>query len=175
VDEGPEAATWGREATRWRREGPPGSCNIDPGTVSERPKDHVSKTCVGATPPWVQIPPVPPQKTPVHAGVFFFLGAPVVRLWCRFRSGRHVLRCRLLRCAQLKCVWNICRDHVPALIDWAAQSKASHRHVRGAPDRVNHCFALRTISTSAQMCGSKEIPEPQARQRSAAAALGGPH
>lgn len=41
--------------------GPPGSCKLFPGTVSERPKDHVSKTCVGATPPWVQIPPVPPQ------------------------------------------------------------------------------------------------------------------
>ena len=39
---------------------PPGSCKLFPGTVSERPKDHVSKTCVGATPPWVQIPPVPP-------------------------------------------------------------------------------------------------------------------
>ena len=41
--------------------GPPGSCKLFPGTVSERPKDHVSKTCVGATPPWVQIPPVPPK------------------------------------------------------------------------------------------------------------------
>jgi hypothetical protein len=29
------------------------------GGVSERPKEHASKACVGATPPWVQIPPPP--------------------------------------------------------------------------------------------------------------------
>ena len=34
---------------------------INDGTVSERPKVHVSKTCVGESPPWVQIPPVPPK------------------------------------------------------------------------------------------------------------------
>jgi hypothetical protein len=28
--------------------------------VSERPKEHASKACEGATPPWVQIPPLPP-------------------------------------------------------------------------------------------------------------------
>ena len=30
------------------------------GGVSERPKEHASKACVGVTPPWVQIPPPPP-------------------------------------------------------------------------------------------------------------------
>ena len=30
------------------------------GGVSERPKEHASKACVGASPPWVQIPPPPP-------------------------------------------------------------------------------------------------------------------
>ena len=29
------------------------------GGVSERPKEHASKACVGATPPWVRIPPPP--------------------------------------------------------------------------------------------------------------------
>jgi hypothetical protein len=29
------------------------------GGVSERPKEHASKACEGATPPWVQIPPPP--------------------------------------------------------------------------------------------------------------------
>ena len=32
------------------------------GSVSERPKEHASKACEGATPPWVQIPPLPPQN-----------------------------------------------------------------------------------------------------------------
>ena len=48
-----------------------GRCLIDPeaadsrsgtlrgGGVSERPKEHASKACEGATPPWVQIPPPP--------------------------------------------------------------------------------------------------------------------
>ncbi len=30
------------------------------GVVSERPKEHASKACEGASPPWVQIPPAPP-------------------------------------------------------------------------------------------------------------------
>ena len=30
------------------------------GGVSEWPKEHASKACVGETPPWVQIPPPPP-------------------------------------------------------------------------------------------------------------------
>ena len=36
-------------------------CNIGGGTVSERPKVQLSKSCVGESPPWVQIPPVPPE------------------------------------------------------------------------------------------------------------------
>src|SRR5690348_10424329 len=32
------------------------------GGVSERPKEHASKACEGATPPWVQIPPPPPTN-----------------------------------------------------------------------------------------------------------------
>jgi hypothetical protein len=31
------------------------------GAVSERPKEHASKACVGESPPWVQIPPAPPD------------------------------------------------------------------------------------------------------------------
>ena len=37
-----------------------GSGKVSPGGVSERPKEHASKACVGVTPPWVQIPPPPP-------------------------------------------------------------------------------------------------------------------
>src|SRR6478752_243654 len=32
------------------------------GSVSERPKEHASKACVGESPPWVQIPPAPPYS-----------------------------------------------------------------------------------------------------------------
>ena len=34
------------------------------GTVSERPKVQLSKSCVGESPPWVQIPPVPLFESP---------------------------------------------------------------------------------------------------------------
>ncbi len=34
------------------------------GSVSERPKVQHSKCCVGETPPWVQIPPLPPPEGP---------------------------------------------------------------------------------------------------------------
>ena len=37
-----------------------GSGNLCGGGVSERPKEHASKACEGASPPWVQIPPPPP-------------------------------------------------------------------------------------------------------------------
>ena len=42
------------------------SGNLSGGGVSERPKEHASKACEGATPPWVQIPPPPllPRQTP---------------------------------------------------------------------------------------------------------------
>ena len=39
----------------------PPLARLSSGGVSERPKDHVSNTCEGETPPWVQIPP-PPLK-----------------------------------------------------------------------------------------------------------------
>ena len=39
------------------------SGNLSGGGVSERPKEHASKACVGASPPWVQIPPPPPAST----------------------------------------------------------------------------------------------------------------
>src|SRR3954462_6978193 len=42
-----------------RPSGPIGSLVC--GGVSERPKEHASKACEGATPPWVQIPPPPPN------------------------------------------------------------------------------------------------------------------
>src|SRR4051812_44942021 len=35
------------------------SARLVDGGVSERPKEHASKACEGATPPWVQIPPPP--------------------------------------------------------------------------------------------------------------------
>jgi hypothetical protein len=44
-----------------------GSSNLTPGGVSERPKEHASKACVGESPPWVQIPP-PPRLTCGNAG-----------------------------------------------------------------------------------------------------------
>ena len=47
------------------------------GDVSERPKEHASKACVGESPPWVQIPPSPPQKTPRHEGFSCMGGRPV--------------------------------------------------------------------------------------------------
>jgi tRNA(adenine34) deaminase len=34
------------------------------GIVSERPKVQLSKSCVRASAPWVQIPPIPPRKKP---------------------------------------------------------------------------------------------------------------
>ena len=41
---------------------PPGK--VPGGGVSERPKEHASKACVGSRPPWVQIPPPPPLERP---------------------------------------------------------------------------------------------------------------
>ena len=41
----------------------PESGTLPGGGVSERPKEHASKACEGATPPWVQIPPPPPAKS----------------------------------------------------------------------------------------------------------------
>ena len=38
------------------------SGSLSRGGVSERPKEHASKACVGASPPWVQIPPPPPAS-----------------------------------------------------------------------------------------------------------------
>ena len=40
---------------------PPFACTLLGGGVSERPKEHASKACVGVTSPWVQIPPPPPR------------------------------------------------------------------------------------------------------------------
>ncbi len=37
------------------------ACNLLRGGVSERPKERASKARVGATSPWVQIPPPPPR------------------------------------------------------------------------------------------------------------------
>ena len=39
----------------------PFACTLLGGGVSERPKEHASKACVGVTSPWVQIPPPPPR------------------------------------------------------------------------------------------------------------------
>ena len=46
---------------------PVGSGSLSGGGVSERPKEHASKACVGVTPPWVQIPPPPPHRNPPGA------------------------------------------------------------------------------------------------------------
>ncbi len=37
----------------------PSATLVERGSVSERPKEHVLKTCEGATSPWVRIPPLP--------------------------------------------------------------------------------------------------------------------
>ena len=42
--------------------GVPTPCNLSRGGVSERPKERASKARVGATSPWVQIPPPPPSS-----------------------------------------------------------------------------------------------------------------
>ena len=49
----------------------PAPCNLLRGGVSERPKERASKARVGATSPWVQIPPPPPSSKGYPAG-----GAP---------------------------------------------------------------------------------------------------
>src|SRR4051812_46789387 len=51
------------------------------GSVSERPKEHASKACVGESPPWVQIPPLPPAEGPhprdhADVGPFVVPGPP---------------------------------------------------------------------------------------------------
>src|SRR3954453_14259822 len=38
----------------------PAVARLAGGGVSERPKEHASKACDGASRPWVQIPPPPP-------------------------------------------------------------------------------------------------------------------
>ena len=88
---------------------PPFACTLLGGGVSERPKEHASKACVGVTSPWVQIPPPPPRgpdetrglgltKPPervlrgAHAGGFAVYGA---RVWGfrRLRGSRGLDRC----------------------------------------------------------------------------------
>ncbi len=68
----------GRVAECWPRS--PASCcspfsgasetsgNLCGGGVSERPKEHASKACDGASHPWVQIPPPPPTVGDIPAG-----------------------------------------------------------------------------------------------------------
>ena len=69
-----------------------GCTKLSPGTVSERPKDHVSKTCVGETPPWVQIPPVPPEGCSRNSSNMFAKLSHVqrtstqVEVLCRWRA-----------------------------------------------------------------------------------------
>ena len=47
---------------------------VGDGVVSERPKEHASKACEGASPPWVQIPPAPPLGLTSFASVATFGG-----------------------------------------------------------------------------------------------------
>ena len=74
-----DTTAWGRSQYRgaapprasaavWPRPRAPGI--LVGGAVSERPKEHASKACVGESPPWVQIPPAPPRKTPGDQGSF---------------------------------------------------------------------------------------------------------
>src|SRR4051794_17510499 len=44
---------------------PPRAGTLFRGGGSERPKEHASKACEGASPPWVQIPPPPPGASTV--------------------------------------------------------------------------------------------------------------
>src|SRR4029077_10311349 len=53
---GPHQPPWDRRGAEI------GGGTLCDGGVSERPKEHASKACEGATPPWVQIPPPPPTK-----------------------------------------------------------------------------------------------------------------
>jgi excisionase family DNA binding protein len=55
----------------------PRSARLVGGGVSERPKEHASKACEGATPPWVQIPPPPPITQPPRNRVAFFAFSPM--------------------------------------------------------------------------------------------------
>lgn len=56
---GPPHRRQGRGAFGWERQ----SDILRHGSVSERPKEHASKACVGASPPWVRIPPLPPATS----------------------------------------------------------------------------------------------------------------
>src|SRR6476646_9981879 len=50
------------------------------GSVSERPKEHASKACVGESPPWVQIPPLPPMSQDIeNAPTYVIVGRGVRR------------------------------------------------------------------------------------------------
>ena len=55
-------------AAEWPRigQGPRRSRKLFNGSVSERPKVQLSKSCVGESPPWVQIPPGPPCDVSRH-------------------------------------------------------------------------------------------------------------
>ena len=65
-------------------------CTLVGGGVSERPKERASKARVGATSPWVQIPPPPPLQ----------IGAPLgvcrSAILCRAGFGRSDRRSRRL-------------------------------------------------------------------------------
>ena len=50
-----------------------GACNLLGGGVSERPKERASKARVGATSPWVQIPPPPPLMREYPTGCSLIL------------------------------------------------------------------------------------------------------
>ena len=47
------------------------ACSLAGGGVSERPKERASKARVGATSPWVQIPPPPPSFFPTTLQLLF--------------------------------------------------------------------------------------------------------
>src|SRR4051812_45910202 len=61
-----------------------GSRTVVGGTVSERPKVQLSKSCVGESPPWVQIPPVPPRASPRNPCIYKGCGG------FRFRHFDHL-------------------------------------------------------------------------------------
>src|ERR1700748_652895 len=57
-----------RSATSTRNSADRSAGTLAHGGVSERSKEHASKACEGATPPWVQIPPPPPNRRSLTCG-----------------------------------------------------------------------------------------------------------
>ena len=85
------------------------------GDVSERPKVQLSKSCVGESPPWVQIPPSPPlsrvgtsfptEPTKSHFSWVHFI-SPVVLVWINQILAEAFSGCRVHDCEYVLVVNN---------------------------------------------------------------------